>query len=222
MSNLEKNLLANPAGPVSEGANRRLGMVDLVWAPLVLLTGLTLVTGVLYPLVVTLIAQTFFADAATGSLVRDAQGQVRGSEVIGQAFGPGYFWSRPSAISAPTYDGTRSSGSNLGPSNEALHARVAAEVERLRAAHPTEHGPVPLDLVTTSGSGLDPHISPAGARFQLARVASERGVTVVSLRRMVDANTEGRWLGIFGEPRVNVLRLNMALDRSHPPEGDGD
>jgi K+-transporting ATPase ATPase C chain len=180
-------------------------------AGLVLFLLLTLVTGVAYPALVTLIGQCIFAHRANGSLV-ERDGKLVGSDLIGQGFnGDGYFWGRPSGT-APAYNASSSSGSNLGPTNPDLIKNVGERIEALRKAHPDQTGPVPVDLVTSSGSGLDPHISPAAAEYQIARVAQARGLTVERVRRLVAEHTEARTLGILGEPRVNVLRLNLALD----------
>jgi K+-transporting ATPase ATPase C chain len=171
---------------------------------------LTVLTGVIYPLVVTGIAKMVFPGQAAGSLV-ERGGEVVGSELVGQPFSsPLYFWSRPSPT-APPYNGGASVGSNLGPINPALHDRVRATVDGLRAAHGGT-AVIPVDLATTSGSGLDPHISPAAARYQVPRVATARGLAEDAVRRLVDEHTEGRQLGFLGEPRVNVLLLNLALD----------
>lgn len=178
---------------------------------LVLLTGLTLLTGVAYPLVVTGVAQVAFPHKANGSLIVDAKG-VRGSELIGQPFDdPKYFWSRLSATS-PAYNGGASSGSNLGPLNPALKEAVKTRVAALRSADPSNQSPIPVDLVTASGSGLDPHLSPAAALYQVRRVASKRGLAEERVRQLVQEHIESRELGVLGEPKVNVLELNLALD----------
>ena len=173
---------------------------------------LTVITGVVYPLVVTGIAQIVFPFQANGSLiVKD--GKVMGSALIGQPFDdPKYFWSRPSATSPFPNNAAASSGSNLSPTNPALITAVEGRVEALRAADPSNKAAVPVDLVTASGSGLDPHISPAAALYQVPRVARERKLAPEAVRALVDQHTEGRFLGLLGEPRVNVLALNLALD----------
>ena len=184
-------------------------MKNLITAVLMFLV-LTVMTGLIYPLVVTGIAQAAFPHQANGSLI-ERSGKAVGSELIGQPFaGPTYFWSRPSAT-APAYNAAASSGSNLGPINPALLDRVKADVERIQAAHPGK-GKVPVDLVTTSASGLDPHISPASAFYQVERVAAARSLDPAAVRRLVEEHIEGRTFGMIGEPRVNVLELNLALD----------
>jgi K+-transporting ATPase ATPase C chain len=185
--------------------------------PALVLFGLfTVLTGLVYPAVTTGVAQLLFPHRANGSLiVRD--GRVVGSELIGQPFSdPGYFWSRPSATGPTPYNAAASSGSNLGPTNPALAEAVKARVDALRSADPAQTGPVPVDLVTASGSGLDPHISPAAARYQMTRVARARGRAPDEIGAMVDGYTERRTLGVFGEPRINVLLLNLALDSLAP------
>ena len=178
---------------------------------LVLFVLLSALTGLAYPLLVTGVAQVAFADAANGSLVLK-DGKAVGSSLIGQAFSePGHFWSRPSATGPVAYKASASGGSNLGPLNPALADAVKARVEALRAADPGNTSPVPVDLVTASASGLDPHISRAAADYQLARVARVRSLAEAQVRVLVDRHTQGAWLGFIGEPRVNVLALNLAL-----------
>lgn len=175
----------------------------------------TILLGLIYPLVATGLAQTIFPDKANGQLIRQLDGALVGSRLIGQPFSsPGYFRSRPSAAGTTGYDAQASGGSNLGPTNRKLIDRIKGDVHRLQAENPRQ--PVPVDLVTTSASGLDPHISPAAAEFQVARVAHERGMTEVEVRNIVAAHTEGRQFGLLGEPRVNVLELNLDLDRARP------
>jgi K+-transporting ATPase ATPase C chain len=178
----------------------------------ILYLALTVVTGVLYPLGVTAIAQIAMPVRANGSLIaRD--GRMVGSTLIGQPFSsPGYFWSRHSATGPMPYNAAASSGSNLGPTNPALEEAVRERIAALRAADPGNQAPVPVDLVTASGSGLDPHISPAAAAFQVTRVARERGMDPARLRALVAEHTEGRSFWLLGERRVNVLTLNLALD----------
>lgn len=173
----------------------------------------TILFGLIYPLAVTALAQLIFPGKADGQLIRK-DGKLVGSELLGQPFsGPGYFHSRPSAAGAG-YDATASGGSNLGPTNKALLDRVQADVQRLRGENPSV--PVPVDLVTTSASGLDPDISPAAAEFQVPRVARERKTSEAEVRQLVTRHTMGRQFGFLGEPRVNVLGLNLALDAAHP------
>jgi potassium-transporting ATPase KdpC subunit len=180
---------------------------------------LTLLTGVAYPLAMTGLAQVIFPHQANGSII-ERDGKAIGSALIGQSFDdPKYFWSRPSATGPVPYTAfnaatsTGSTGSNLGPTNPAQLDAVRGRVETLKKTHPDQTGPVPIDLVTASGSGLDPDISPAAAEYQVARVAKARSLDVQAVRGLVTDNTEGRTLGILGEPRVNVLKLNLALDK---------
>lgn len=173
----------------------------------------TLLLGFTYPLSMTGIAQALFPDQANGSII-NVDDQARGSRLIGQRFSAsGYFWGRPSATSPVPYNAAASSGSNLGPLSDELHALVMARIAALQAADPGNTAPIPIELVTASGSGLDPEISPAAAEYQVTRVARVRGLPESAVRDLVQAHTSGRWLGIFGEPRVNVLALNLALDR---------
>ncbi len=174
----------------------------------------TLLTGVIYPLVVTGVAQLIFPHQANGSLITN-NGQVSGSSLIGQQFDdPTYFWGRLSATGPFPYNAAASSGSNLGPSNPALLDSVKARIAALKTADPTNTLPIPVDLVTASGSGLDPNISVAAALYQVSRVARERGISVAVVTALVNQFTEGRTFGFLGEPRVNVLQLNLALDAS--------
>jgi len=171
----------------------------------------TVLLGILYPLLVTGLAQLIFPKQANGQLIQGKDGVVVGSRLIGQPFsGPGYFHSRPSAAGAAGYDASASSGSNLGPTNAQLIARVSGDVAKLQAENPGV--PIPVDLVTTSGSGLDPDISPAAAQFQVRGVASERKITEAEVAALVRENSENRQWGFLGEPRVHVLGLNVALD----------
>jgi K+-transporting ATPase ATPase C chain len=188
-------------------------MKSLIRPAISMFVALTVITGVAYPLVVTGIAQAVFPDQANGSLVTK-NGKVVGSSLIGQNFSdPKYFWGRPSATSPQPYNGAGSSGSNQGPLNPALADAVKARAEALRAADPGNTAPVPVDLVTASGSGLDPHISVAAADYQSLRVARARNLPPAQVQALVAEHTEGRLLGLLGEARVNVLALNLALDR---------
>lgn len=188
-------------------------MKDQLRPALSILIVLTVLTGLIYPLAVTGLAQLLFPDQANGSLIV-REGKVVGSKLIGQYFDkPEYFWSRPSATAPVPYNAAASGGSNLGPTNPALIDAVKSRVAALRAADPSNDLPIPVDLVTASGSGLDPHISPAAADYQVGRVARARGMDEDVVRRLVAEHTEGRQWGVLGEPRVNVLLLNVALDR---------
>lgn len=187
----------------------------------VILALLTLLTGLVYPALVTGIAQVFFPHQANGSLILH-NGLVVGSELIGQPFNdPKYFWGRPSTTALFPYNAAASGGSNLGPLNPALETAVQERIETLRLADPQNTAPIPVDLITASASGLDPHISVAAARYQVTRVALERGILEADLHGLVDEYTEGRQLGFLGEPRVNALELNLALDRVYPVDTDG-
>jgi K+-transporting ATPase ATPase C chain len=192
-------------------------MLSQIRASLVVLGALTVLTGIAYPLLVTGVAQAAFPDKATGSLLF-REGRLYGSHLIGQSFDdPRYFWGRLSATAdangkALAYNASASAGSNLGPTNPALMDEVKARVEALKAADPENTASIPVDLVTSSGSGLDPEISPAAALYQIARVAKARAADPARVKALVDAHTTGRQLGILGEERVNVLELNLALD----------
>ena len=195
-------------------ASRESAMKNLITAVLMTIVT-TILLGLIYPLVVTGLAQVIFPEQANGSLIKRADGTVIGSRLIGQPFSsPGYFRPRPSAAGVNGYDAGASSGSNLGPTNQKLVARVEDDVEKFHLENPGKQ--IPIDLVTTSGSGLDPHITPAGAEFQVPRVARERGTSEEEVRLIVAAHTEGRQFGFLGEARVNVLELNLDLDRRYP------
>jgi K+-transporting ATPase ATPase C chain len=175
---------------------------------------LTIITGVLYPLFITGIAQSFFHAKANGSLIYQ-DGKIIGSALIGQPFDdPKYLWGRLSATSPVPYNSSSSSGSNIGPSNPALLEVVKARIEKLRAADPKNKMPIPVDLVTSSASGLDPHISLAGAYYQISRIAKHRGLSVNIVKNIIDRNANGRLFGLIGEPVVNVVKVNMDLDSS--------
>jgi len=189
-------------------------MKNLITAILMTLVT-TVLLGLVYPLVVTGLAQVIFPAQANGSLIKGSDGTLIGSHLIGQPFSsPGYFHSRPSAAGTVGYDAGASSGSNLGPTNQKLIDRVKSDVEKLKAENLGQA--VPIDLVTTSASGLDPHISPAAAEFQIPRVARERGISESDLRGLVKANSQGRQFGFLGEATVNVLELNLDLNRHYP------
>ena len=187
-------------------------MKSLFRPAIVLFVILTVITGIVYPLVVTGIGQLLFSRQASGSLILE-DGKPIGSRLIAQSFtDPKYFWSRPSATTPQPYNGTASTGSNLGPLNPALIDAIKPRVEALHAADPDNKAPIPVDLITASASGLDPDESVAAANYQLARVARARGLPEARVRALIAAHTEGRLLGVLGEPRVNVLELNLALD----------
>jgi potassium-transporting ATPase KdpC subunit len=187
-------------------------MSHMLRPALVLFLLMTLLTGVVYPLAVTAIAQAVFPHQANGSLI-ERGGRTLGSELIGQSFhDPKYFWGRPSATLPTPYNAAASAGSNLGPTNPVWTEMIQSRIAALRQADPGNLEPIPVDLVTASGSGLDPHISPAAALFQVQRVARTRGIDESKVLDLVRAYTEERWFGIWGEPRVNVLMLNLALD----------
>jgi len=192
-------------------------MKDLIHPAFSLFVMLTAVTGIVYPATVTGIAKVLFPAQAEGSLIVE-NGKPVGSRLIGQNFAdPRHFWGRPSATGPMPYNASASSGSNQGPLNPALKEAVKARIDALKSSDPTQTAPVPEDLVTASGSGLDPHISPAAARWQAPRVARTRGLNVAEVNTLIDAHTEERQFGLLGEPRVNVLTLNLALDRLGKP-----
>ncbi len=195
-------------------------MSKLLRQSFMLLLVLSVITGVLYPLAATGLAQLVFPHQANGSLI-ERDGKPIGSALIGQSFtDPKYFWGRPSATSPNPYNASASSGSNQGPTHSALADAVKQRIAALRAVDPGNTAPVPVDLVTASGSGLDPEISQAAAQYQLERVARARGLSSAQVQALVNEYTSGRQLGILGEPRVNVLRLNLALD-APPTHGSG-
>ena len=188
-------------------------MIKHLKPAIILLILLTVLTGVIYPLVVTGLAQLLFPTQANGSLMIDNGGKKTGSSLIGQPFNsPGHFWGRPSATVPFSYNADASSGSNLGPTNPALIDVVKAHIQMLKAADPDNKMPIPVDLVTASASGLDPHISPAAADYQINRVARVRNIDPEKLRALVQSHTEARQWGFWGEPRINVLALNLTLD----------
>lgn len=190
-------------------------MKNILRPALVLFIVLTLITGVAYPLLVTGVARMLFPDQAAGSLILQ-NGKPVGSALIGQNFSESkHFWGRPSATGPMPYNAAASSGSNLGPLNPALADAVKSRVEALRAADPVNTAPVPVDLVTASASGLDPHISPAAAHYQVGRIAKARGLSPEKVQALVDGQTEKPLLGLIGEPQVNVLKLNLALEALH-------
>ena len=200
-----------PAAP-RQAAPETVAPGSIVRPAVTLFIILSVVTGLLYPLAVTGVAQTVFSHQANGSLITH-NGKAVGSELIGQSFTtPGHFWGRPSATAPMPYNASASGGSNQGPTNPALVEAVTARIEALRAADPGNTRAVPVDLVTASASGLDPHISPAAADYQAARVAKARGLPLAQVQTLVQQHTEAPWLGLLGEPRVNVLALNLALN----------
>jgi K+-transporting ATPase ATPase C chain len=194
-------------------------IVRQLYTALTLIILLTIITGVLYPALVTVLAQVIFPEQANGSILRKG-GETFGSSLVGQPFGqPKYFWSRPSATAPGPYNAASSGGANYGPLHPALLDSVRQRVNALRTADPLNTNQIPVDLVTSSGSGLDPHISVLAALYQLPRVARSRHMTDAQVRHLVDRCTEGRQFGVLGEPRVNVLKLNLALDGLLLPEG---
>lgn len=192
--------------------------MSLLRPALVLFGSITVITGLAYPFAITGISQLLFSDATNGSLV-ERNGKLVGSELIGQSFtSDKYFWSRPSATGPEPYNAAASGGSNLGPLNPVLHEAVKGRIEALRAAHPDQTSPVPVDLVTASGSGLDPHITPAAAYYQAGRIAKNRQLPTSVVTALIATHIESRWLAVLGEPVVNVLQLNLALDDLPVPQ----
>jgi len=191
-------------------------MIKHLKPAVILFVLLTLLTGVIYPAVVTGLAHLLFPHQANGSLMTGNGGKPTGSHLIGQSFSsPGHFWGRPSATGPFPYNAGASSGSNLGPTNPTLQDAVKARIQALKVADPDNQAPIPIDLITASGSGLDPHISPAAADYQVNRVAKARKINPGKLRELVETHTEARQWGFLGEPRINVLTLNLALDAMH-------
>jgi K+-transporting ATPase ATPase C chain len=221
MSKNVAHAIPTPPAPLGTPAPKESWFDDL--APAIRATAVTLVvTGLLYPLVMTGLAQVLFHRKAEGSLVADASGKIVGSELLAQGFsGAGYFQPRPSAAGEKGYDPLASGGSNLGPTSKKLRDQAAAALEKLRKENPDAPGPAPVELVTASGSGLDPHLSPRAVAWQAPRVARARGVSVDRVLALVEEYTEGRDLGLLGEPRVNVLELNLAVDRRFGAPGPG-
>lgn len=188
-------------------------MLNSIRTSVIALLFFTFLTGVLYPFASTVLFVPFFPEKAEGSLIKGKGGEILGSELIGQNFtAPRYFWSRLSATSPQPYNAAASSGSNLGAASDTLKTNVEARIAALHEADPGNTGPIPVDLVTASGSGLDPHISPAAAAYQIKRVAAARGMSEDAVKALVATYTEGRQWGFLGEPRVNILKLNLALD----------
>ena len=191
-------------------------MWQTILTALLLFAVMTFLTGIVYPFAVTGLAQALFSRQANGSLIKITEGKTA-SELVGQPFSePRYFWGRPSATTPVAYNGASSAGSNLGPSNPALSEAVQKRIAAFRAIDPENHLPIPVDLVTASGSGLDPHISPAAALYQVSRVSKARGIDEGKVADLVRKHIQDRQFGIFGEPTVNVLRLNAALDLGSP------
>jgi K+-transporting ATPase ATPase C chain len=191
-------------------------MIKHLKPAVILFVLLTVLTGVIYPAVVTGLAHLLFPNQVNGSLMTNSDGKLTGSRLIGQPFSsPGHFWGRPSATGPFPYNAGASSGSNLGPTNPALVDAVKARIQALKAADPDNQAPIPVDLITASGSGLDPHISPAAADYQVNRIAKAHNIDPGKLRELVEAHTEARQWGFLGEPRINVLTLNLALDAMH-------